>query len=93
MTQNYHIAPHKPTVIRFREKGSDSEIPPYAALGGDTPENLRNHAAYIVKACNSHHDLLEALEEATAMLKAAKVSDGLLAPQLNAISKAKGESK
>jgi hypothetical protein len=57
MTQ-YHIAPHKPTIVRI----GDDTPPAYAALGGDTPENLRDHAEYIVKACNNHAKLVEALE-------------------------------
>jgi hypothetical protein len=55
MTQ-YHIAPHKPTIVRLGWGHS------YAALGGDTPENLRDHAEYIVKACNNHAKLVDALE-------------------------------
>ena len=58
MTQ-YHIAPHKPTVIRI----GDGTPPAYAALGGDTPENLLDYAAFMVRACNSHYSILEALEE------------------------------
>jgi hypothetical protein len=57
MTQ-YHIAPHKPTIVRI----GDDTPPAYAALGGDTPENLRDHAEYIVKACNNHAKLVDALE-------------------------------
>jgi hypothetical protein len=58
---NYHIAPHKPTIVRI----GDGNPPAYAALGGDTPENLRDHAEFIVLACNSHAKLVEALESIT----------------------------
>lgn len=55
----FAVATHKPTVIRI----GDGTPPAYAALGGDTPENLKDHAAFIVRACNSHYAMLEALEE------------------------------
>ena len=50
-------------------------------------------AAELVNICNAHYDLLEALEDATAMLRAAKLSEGLLTNQLAAIAKAKGEDQ
>jgi len=50
-------------------------------------------AAELVNICNAHYDLLGALEDATAILRAAKLPEGLLTNQLAAIAKAKGEDQ
>jgi len=108
MTPNHTATPwvyEENCVYRLNDKGVNHFWANVCTAGKleeiASKEECEANAAYIVKACNSHHDLLEALEEARKII--ADIDDACLDCNCHwrfdeeaidaAISKAKGESE
>jgi len=62
----YEVMEGRPNIVRTKNDASiGSDIQYAACCGGDNEERSTNEerAAYIVRACNAHHGLVEALKQ------------------------------
>ena len=85
-------AKHTPLPWIDNEKTGDI----YSSVGFDpigtaTHGNKKANAAFIVRACNSHYELLELAKDAVMFLSAAHMDGKLTADLKAAIAKAEGQ--